>query len=549
MRVTLVQVDPKVGDIEGNVKKLRRVIETIPQQSTDLVIFSELFLTGYPPMDLLEKDWFMDEVKQGMDEIKAISRSRDDLGILLGCPLPTGSMVGKKLFNSAILFDKGSILVYAGKSLLPTYDVFDEARYFSPFPEVVTLSFRGETLGISICEDAWNDPLFWPEGGMYERDPIQELVDKGATLIVNLSASPFSVGKIKARYDLLRGHVRRNGLPFIYVNQVGANDELVFDGTSMALDGKGNPLAVLPSFEEGLVTVDTHSSGSPEVFPVINEIQNVYHALVLGIKDYLSKCGFSKVIVGLSGGIDSALTCALAVQALGADNVLGISMPSPYSSSGSVEDSRTLSKNLGMDFKVIPITDIFNSMLATLDRDLEGPGRPLAQENIQARIRGNILMAISNASGSLVLSTGNKSEMSVGYCTLYGDMSGGLSVLADVPKIMVYDLARFINSSSEVIPFEIIEKIPSAELRPDQKDSDTLPPYPVLDKIIHLYVEENCSLSEIVEKGFEKETVLWVIRAISRSEYKRKQAAPGLKVTSKAFGIGRRIPIAARTVE
>ena len=549
MRVTLVQADPKVGDIEGNVEKLRRTIETIPRQSTDLVIFSELFLTGYPPMDLLEKNWFMAAVNRGLDEIKALSSSRDDLGILLGCPFPTGSMVGKKLFNSAVLFEKGNILVHAGKSLLPTYDVFDEARYFSPFPEVATLSFRGETLGISICEDAWNDPLFWPNGEMYERDPVQELADNGATLMINLSASPFSVGKIQARYDLLRGHVRRNGIPFVYVNQVGGNDELVFDGTSMVLDDKGDLLALLPSFEEGLVTVDIRSSGSAKVFPVINEIRNVYHALVLGIKDYLSKCGFSKVVVGLSGGIDSALTCALAVQALGPDNVLGISMPSPYSSSGSVEDSRTLSKNLGMQFKVIPITDIFNSMLVTLDRDLEGPGRALARENIQARIRGNILMAISNASGSLVLSTGNKSEMSVGYCTLYGDMSGGLSVLADVPKTMVYDLARFINSSSETIPVEIIEKVPSAELRPDQKDSDTLPPYPVLDEIIHLYIEENCSLSQIVEKGFEKDTVLWVVKAISRSEYKRKQAAPGLKVTSKAFGIGRRIPIAARTVE
>ena len=317
MRVTLVQADPKVGDIEGNVEKLRRTIETLPRQSTDLVIFSELFLTGYPPMDLLEKNWFMAAVNRGMEEIKAISRSRDDLGILLGCPFPTGSMVGKKLFNSAVLFEKGNILVHAGKSLLPTYDVFDEARYFSPFPEVTTLSFRGEILGISICEDAWNDPLFWPDGEMYERDPVQELADKGATLMVNISASPFSVGKIRARYDLLRGHVRRNGLPFIYVNQVGGNDELVFDGTSMVLDGKGDPLAVLPSFEEGLVTVDTRSSGSTEVFPVINEIRNVYHALVLGIKDYLSKCGFSKVVVGLSGGIDSALTCALAVQALG----------------------------------------------------------------------------------------------------------------------------------------------------------------------------------------------------------------------------------------
>lgn len=549
MRVTIVQADPTVGDIDGNVEKVRRVLEGIPEQSTDLVIFSELFLTGYPPMDLLEKEWFMEKVQKGVEAVKVFSSSRNDLAILLGCPVSTGKMVGKKLFNSAILFNKGRIIAHAGKCLLPTYDVFDEARYFSSAETALAVPFKGEILGISVCEDAWNDPDFWPRGGMYNKDPIKELADQGATLMVNLSASPFSVGKIRGRYDLLRGHIKRNGIPFIYVNQVGGNDELIFDGTSMFLDCMGDPVAVLPSFREGVITLDTDSSGNPERFPAINEIRNVHDALVLGIRDYLAKCGFSKVVVGLSGGIDSALTCTLAVTALGADNVLGVSMPSPYSSVGSVEDSRTLAKALGMEFRVIPITETFYSMLETLSEELKGPGADLARENIQARIRGNILMAISNASGSLVLSTGNKSEMSVGYCTLYGDMSGGLSVLADVPKTMVYDLARYINSSSEIIPNEIIEKVPSAELRPDQKDSDSLPPYPVLDEIIHLYVEENLSENDIVNKGFERENVSWVIKAVARSEYKRKQAAPGLKVTSKAFGIGRRIPIAARTVE
>lgn len=547
MRVTIVQADPMVGDIQGNLERIGSALDSIPEGSSDLVVFSELFLTGYPPMDLLERDWFLKEIENTLERLREMSRSRNDLGILIGTPVKTGKKVGKRLYNAALFFHNGQVIGKAFKSLLPTYDVFDESRYFSAVDQVEVVSFKGEKIGISICEDAWNDPDFWPRGGMYGRDPISELAEKGATLMINLSASPFSVGKIHGRYELIRRHVRRTGLPFIYVNQVGGNDELLFDGSSMALDRKGDPVAFLPSFREDVVTLDTSSCGDPGLYRVSPEIENVRDALVMGIKDYLGKCGFTKVIVGLSGGIDSAVTCALAALATGAENVLGISMPSPYSSRGSVDDSRQLAENLGVPFRVIPVSDIFASMNKTLEGHLDGQGKNIAEENIQARIRGNILMAISNATGAMVLSTGNKSEMSVGYCTLYGDMSGGLSVLADVPKTMVYALAECINISSEVIPREIIEKVPSAELRPDQKDSDSLPPYPVLDEIIHLYVEENLSEAEIVERGFEKETVTWVIRAIARSEYKRKQAAPGLKVTSKAFGMGRRIPIAART--
>ena len=547
MRVTIVQANPIVGDMKGNILGLRTVLDGIPKNGSDLVIFPELFVTGYPPLDLLEKDAFMLEVQNALDEVTEISRSRDDLGILLGCPVPTCRKVGKKLFNAALLLHGGTLVGRACKSLLPTYDVFDESRYFSPSEEVAPIPFKGELLGVSICEDAWNDPAFWPRGGMYERDPIRELASLGATMMINLSASPFSRGKIRARYELIKRHVIRTGIPFVYVNQVGGNDQLLFDGSSIALDCRGYPVAVLPSFRESSVTIDIKSSGRPELMPEAHEIADIQDALVMGIRDYLGKCGFSKVIVGLSGGIDSALTCVLAVKALGSANVLGISMPSPYSSGGSVEDSRKLAANLGIEFRVIPITGIFNSMLESLNGHLEGPGAGIAVENVQARIRGNILMAVSNASGAMVLSTGNKSEMSVGYCTLYGDMSGGLSILADVPKTVVYDLAGFINESSEIIPQEIMDKVPSAELRPDQKDSDSLPPYPILDKIISLYIEEGFSKAEIVDQGFDGETVDWVVRAISRSEYKRKQAAPGLKVTSKAFGMGRLIPLAART--
>ena len=372
------------------------------------------------------------------------------------------------------------------------------------------------------------------------------MAKKGATILINISASPFHVGKEEIRYRLIRNHARRYGIPFLFVNQVGGNDELIFDGRSMCIDKWGNPIECFKSFKEQVKTIDTNDKGIPDAYHPQDKIESIYEALILGIRDYMKKCNFSKAIVGLSGGIDSAVTCCLAKEAIGVENVLAISMPSPYSSKGSVEDARKLAKNLGIRFKVIPISSIYHSYVNTLKESLQIEGIDITLENIQARIRGNILMALSNKFGYLLLSTGNKSELAVGYCTLYGDMSGGLSVISDVPKTMVYELAHYINRRSEVIPKEIIEKPPSAELKPDQRDQDTLPPYEILDRILHYYIEEGYSMEEIIALGFESKTVEWVIRAVNKNEYKRRQAAPGLKVTTKAFGIGRRIPIAAK---
>ena len=546
MKITLAQVNPVVGDMEGNLEILLRVLESLPQGSTDLVVLPELFLTGYPPMDLLEREWFIRKVDKAVMEVRRLSLSRKDLGILVGCPLSTGMDTGKGLFNSALLVEKGEILAQTDKCLLPTYDVFDEARYFTSASSSRPFPFRGKMIGVTICEDAWNTPELWPRGGGYTRDPVQELVHQGAEMIINISASPFSRGKLALRRKLLGFHAEGKQVPFIYLNQVGGNDELIFDGSSMVLDSNGCLCLLLEAFSEDIRTIDMDELTCNGDCVLPGEIENVHAALVLGIRDYLRKCGFSRSIVGLSGGIDSAVTAALAVEALGSGNVLGVSMPSPYSSRGSVDDSRVLAERLGMEFRVISISEIFSSFIHELDPHLENQGRSIAEENIQARIRGNILMALSNASGAIVLSTGNKSEMSMGYCTLYGDMSGGLSVLSDVPKTMVYELAEHINSHSELIPGSIISKAPSAELSPGQKDSDSLPPYPVLDRIIQLYVEELASEEEILKEGVPPEVVKGVIRSIENTEYKRKQAAPGLKVTSKAFGGGRRFPVAAR---
>jgi NAD+ synthase (glutamine-hydrolysing) len=478
--------------------------------------------------------------------LRQLSARYSGTAILFGAPLPTGKDLGKGLYNSALLVYQGRILIRQDKSLLPTYDVFDEMRYFDPAAEINTVAFKGEALGISICEDAWNDPELWPKGRLYPCDPIAMLAGKGATLLINISASPFYLGKEEIRYRLIRNHAQKHGLPFVFVNQVGGNDELIFDGRSLCLDRFGEPISACPSFQEVVQKIDTGRSGTVGLYSPQNKIESIHAALVLGIRDYLRKCGFSRAIVGLSGGIDSALTCCLAKEAIGGENVLAVSMPSPYSSKGSIEDSRKLAANIGIGFKVIPITAIYRSYLKTLKEHFEGKEADVTEENIQARIRGNILMALSNKFGHLVLSTGNKSELAVGYCTLYGDMSGGLAAISDVPKTMVYDLANYINRKSEIIPRVIIEKEPSAELKPGQADQDTLPPYPILDRVLHHYLEEVLSVDEIIKLGFERETVEWIIRTVEKSEYKRKQAAPGLKVTSKAFGVGRRMPIAAK---
>ncbi|NLW45799.1 MAG: NAD+ synthase [Firmicutes bacterium] len=544
MKITIAQLNPTVGDIEGN---LCRIIEIMSEFSgkTDLIVFPELFIVGYPPQDLLERSWFINKVDQAIDRLVMESSKHPETGILFGAPVPTGRKKGKGLANAAVLVYQGAKLFTQAKSLLPTHDVFDEARYFDPALEVGVIRFKNEVLGISICEDAWKEPKLWPGSKHYEEDPILKLVGSGATIGINISASPFYLGKEEIRFRLVQNQARKHRIPFIFVNQVGANDELIFDGGSLVFDRTGNPIYLAPYFQEELHTVESNNLGDQE-YKANESIESLYSALTLGVKDYLRKCGFQKAVIGLSGGLDSALTCCLAVDAIGKDNVLGISMPSPYSSLGSVEDSRKLAANLGIEFKVIPITNIYNNYLEVLEEHFEGTKADTTEENIQARIRGNILMAFSNKFGSIALSTGNKSEMAVGYCTLYGDMSGGLSVIADVPKTIAYELTEFVNREKERIPRAIIHKVPSAELKPDQKDQDTLPPYPVLDRILQYYVEEGYSVEEIIALNFDPETVKWVARTVDRNEFKRRQAAPVLKVSSKAFGVGRRMPIAKK---
>jgi NAD+ synthase (glutamine-hydrolysing) len=548
MKITIGQVNAVVGDVRGNSARMKDALARLAGQ-TDLIVFPELALVGYPPKDLLEKAWFIDQVETAMAELIDFSAGYPETGLLVGAPLPTGRSTGKALANSALLICGGQLLFRQDKSLLPPYDVFDEARHFDPADRVGVVGFKGETLGISICEDAWNDPEFWPEHLLYEFDPIQELADQGATVLINISASPFHMGKDDVRFRLIQNHARRHRLPFIFANQVGGNDELIFDGGSMSFDGAGQPLSVGPYFSEEWITVDTARRGDPGLQPPLDKVAAVYQALVLGIRDYLQKCGFKRAVIGLSGGIDSALTACLAVAALGKENVLGITMPSPYSSGGSVNDSRELAANLGIEFREISIVKTFEAYLETLAPHFAGSQPDVTEENIQARIRGNILMAFSNKYGYLALSTGNKSELAVGYCTLYGDMSGGLSAISDVPKTLVYQLAEYVNRERELIPRSTLTKAPSAELRPDQKDQDSLPPYDILDAILQDYVEEGRSAEEITARGFDPETVRWVIRTVDRNEYKRRQAAPGLRITSKAFGVGRRMPVAKRLNE
>jgi NAD+ synthase (glutamine-hydrolysing) len=545
MRMLLAQLDPVVGNIAGNLAKLAKTLTEAQGLAPDLVVLPELYLVGYPPKDLLERGWFLDQVVQAIDAIRRLSLDYPQTGILFGAPVCTGDAIGRGLFNAALLVHRGQVLGQAHKVLLPTYDVFDEARYFDPAASVRTIAFKGECLGVHICEDAWTDTTLWAKRPLYDMDPVAELVAQGATLLVNLSASPFSAGKERLRFELIAAHARRYHVPFAYVNQVGGNDELVFDGRSLCLDDQGRTIAVLPAFQEAVQLVDTSAAGC-DGYQAEEEIATVYQAIVLGLRDYMRKCGFGKAVIGLSGGIDSAVTCALAVAALGQENVLGVSMPSEFSSRGSVEDSRQLAANLGIAFQVVPIQKTFHAYLEMMQPAFAGTRANEAEENLQARIRGNVLMALSNKFGYLVLSTGNKTELAVGYCTLYGDMSGGLAVISDVPKMMVYDLAHYINRAREIVPLASIEKPPSAELKPDQVDQDTLPPYPVLDAILHLYVEEACSIAQITALGYDAEVVRWVARTVDRNEYKRKQAAPGLRVTTKAFGVGRRMPIAAR---
>jgi NAD+ synthase (glutamine-hydrolysing) len=551
MKVTLAQLNPTIGDYAGNLAKIEQTLAAHVAHvaaAPDLIVFPELFLTGYPPRDLLERAWFIQQGREAVEKLLTLSRACPRRAILVGVPLPTGRPNGKGLYNAALLIQDGRVRFQQNKSLLPTYDVFDEARYFDPAQTIATVALDDEILGITICEDAWTDPELWLRMP-YDRDPVAELAAAGATVLINISASPFWAGKEQNRFRLVSGHAARHRLPFIFVNQVGANDELIFDGRSLAVDRAGRALAVFPAFREHVQTVDTGLASDDRTSPAYAPqplIESVYEALLLGIRDYARKTGFRQVVLGLSGGIDSAVVCALAVAALGRENVLGVTMPSRFSSGGSVADSQQLAANLGIRFLTIPIAEVHETYLKVLAPFFEGRPPDIAEENIQARIRGNYLMALSNKFGYLVLTTGNKSELAVGYCTLYGDMSGGLAVIADVPKTMVYELARTINRNGEIIPDACLTKPPSAELRPNQTDQDTLPPYDILDGILQLYVDEGRSKAEIIAAGFDPQTVAWVLRTVDRNEYKRWQAAPGLKVTSKAFGMGRRMPVAAR---
>jgi NAD+ synthase (glutamine-hydrolysing) len=544
LKIALCQLNPITGDIAGNTAKLIATVSSAPA-GIDLFVLPELFVQGYPPRDLLEQQWFLDRGMAALDDIRRHSKTVPAAGILFGFAMPNNRPNGKRLSNSALLVCNGDIVFEHAKSLLPTYDVFDESRYFDAAPGRSVCAFKGERLGITVCEDAWNDPAMWRRQ-LYDFDPVADLAGKGATILVNLSASPFYMGKEKIRFSLVKAHAARHSLPFVFVNQTGGNDELIFDGNSMAVDASGGLRAMLPAFKECVTVVDTAAFGPVLSAPQLDTIACAHDAILCGLSDYICKCGFSKALVGLSGGIDSAVTCALAVDALGATNVWGVTMPSRYSSEGSVADSRSLAENLGIKFSTIPIEGAFSAFTKELEPVFAGKKPDLAEENIQARVRGTILMALSNKFGHILLSTGNKSEIAVGYCTLYGDMNGGLGVISDLPKTMVYKMAQYINRDRKVIPENSIKKAPSAELRPNQKDQDTLPPYEILDPIIELFVEDGLCAGEIVKKGFDEKTVAWVVAAVKNSEYKRRQAAPGLKVTPKAFGVGRRFPLAAK---
>ncbi len=566
MIISIAQLNPYVGDIAGNLTKMKELLWEQSKKGTELLVFPELFLVGYPPKGLLERAWFIAKVQEAVEDLRLFSQAFPQVGILFGAPRPNKKTKGKRLTNAAILLCGGEILLEQVKTLLPAYDLFDETRYFAAAAETQIVDFRGEKLGITIGEDAWNDARLWPQDEGRPADLLADLKQKGATLFLNLAASPFYRGKEEIIYSLFNRHVLKHQVPLVYVNQVGANDELVFEGRSFYLDGQGNPLAVLAAFQEQVVTINTKrkvnqeqelgqvqgkkgQGQAPDLVEQVcfeNEMEGVYGALVLGIKDYFQKSGLQKALIGLSGGIDSALVCCLAVAALGKENVLGISMPSPFSSKGSVDDSRSLAENLGIELKVISISQIYQGYLDTLQEHFAGKPADLAEENLQARIRGNLLMAFSNKFGHLVLTTGNKSELAVGYCTLYGDMSGGLAVLADLPKTMVYQLSRYLNRQQKIIPLTTLEKAPSAELRPDQKDQDSLPPYELLDKLLHFYLDEGYSPEELVQGGYDAEIVNWVVRAVERNEYKRRQAVMGLKVNTPPFQMDRRMPVAAK---
>ncbi|MCK6467783.1 MAG: NAD+ synthase [Candidatus Brocadia sinica] len=541
MKIALAQINQTVGDFPKNAEKICSYIERARRRNADLVVFPELSVTGYPPKDFLDVPAFIDENLRTLD---TIASRVYDISAIVGFVDRNKRRHGKFVHNAAAFIQDHKIVSVHHKSLLPTYDVFDECRYFEPAHTISPVKFMDSILGISICEDIWNDEEFWPRP-LYEIDPIENLISYGANVMINISSSPFTVEKHdKIRLRMLIHDAMKYKVPFIYVNQVGGNDDLVFDGNSVVINAQGRLIAQAASFEEDLMVVDIENPAVQIQPRTYSPIETVHMALIAGLRDYVIKCGFKKVVIGLSGGIDSAVTAALAVEALDNENVVGVLMPSRFSSQGSVDDAVKLSQNLGIAYKVIPIQDVFETYQKTLQTEFKGIPFDSTEENLQARIRGNILMALSNKYGYLVLTTGNKSELAVGYCTLYGDMSGGFALISDVPKTMVYELARYINREKEIIPLNSIVKPPSAELKPNQFDQDSLPPYDVLDGILKAYVEDARGIDEIIRIGFDEKVVREIIRKVNRNEYKRRQAAPGIKVTSKAFGLGRRMPIA-----
>ncbi len=546
MRIALAQINPTIGDLAGNVERMTRCAREASSRGAEVVVFPELSITGYPPRDLVEKINFIEANETALQELAAATAGLN-LSVICGYVGRSQAETGKRAMNSAAVLDAGKVLFRQSKMLLPNYDVFDEARYFRPAEREFLCPLRGRPTALTICEDAWNDRQYWKQR-LYSRDPVEELFAAGAEMMVCINASPYNMGKRSIRQGIYRAAARRYAKPIVYVNQVGGNDQLVFDGSSFAMDAHGEVIASARSFAEDLVICDVDAGTGDRRDNFTDECEAVYEALVLGTRDYIRKCGFSRVLIGLSGGIDSSLTAVIAVEAVGKENVMGIGMPGPFSSDHSLIDARELARRLDIRFEVISITGVCESFEAELAPLFKGLPRDVTEENLQARARGVTLMAISNKTGALVLTTGNKSELAVGYCTLYGDMVGGLAAISDVPKTLVYELSHIANRRhNNSIPERVFTKPPSAELRPDQKDTDSLPPYDVLDPILEAYVEQYHAPREIAAKlQLPLDLVQGIVNKVDRNEYKRQQAAPGLKVTTKAFGIGRRMPIAQK---
>jgi NAD+ synthase/NAD+ synthase (glutamine-hydrolysing) len=544
VKIALGQINPTVGDFSGNASKIVDFARRAQAAGAGLILFPELSVCGYPPRDLVERPSFVARNRETVERIAAETRG---IAVICGLVTPADSDTGKAVMNSAAWLVDGKVAFIQSKMLLPTYDVFDEMRNFAPAKNQELFSFCGNRMALTICEDAWNDKHFWRRQ-LYQVDPVDRLIHAGGNFVLNISASPFWIGKRELRRDILASIARQHKVPVVLVNQVGGNDSLVFDGSSLVLNAQGEIIAQGRSFEEDLIYFDSQNLTGEIHGQIAGDEASVYSALVLGTRDYMHKCGFHKAIIALSGGIDSALTAVIAVDAVGPENVIGVGMPGPYSSQGSIDDARALAANLGIRFELLSINSAYQAYRGILQPVFAGLKEDVTEENIQARARGMLLMALSNKFGAIVLSTGNKSELGVGYCTLYGDMVGGLAVISDVPKTLVYRLSEYANSRRPVIPRSTLEKPPSAELRPDQKDSDSLPPYEVLDAILDDYVEDSHPAERIAaDHGFDLEVVRRVIRMVDRSEYKRQQAAPGLKISPKAFGYGRRLPIAAKS--